>query len=434
MKLFSNNGKGRHSSNGTTRRDKGVTNDKDPLKRNTEAIAKKKGTVRKMPTKKKVIIALSIFIGLVLLSGTSAYAIVRWEVQPFYDYLFKPGSDVLADPPDTLSAAGSFDPDNPEALFEDPDFPDFVPDHNAVAEKPNITRDENIITFMIFGIDNHGNTDVIMVAAFDTEKSTFEVASIPRDTLVNVEWNLKKANSIQPVMRNRFRSQTNGENKGMRATLEEFRNLIGFEPDLWVTINIRSFVRLIDSIGGVRFNVPVGMDWSDPDLGMTFSLSRGEQHLNGEQALGLMRYRKGYSNADLGRVNTQQGFLKAAASQILANRNSINVVDMANIFMGNVKTDIQLNHMVWLGRELLKLSSDDINFTLLSSNIDSARGLSYVAVIVDEWLEIVNTKISPLDQEITSDDVSILTRGPDRRLYVTDGNWKGDSSWGASSR
>jgi len=376
-----------------------------------------------MSKKKKIIITLSIVVGLVLLMGASTLAIVRWEIQPFYDYLFRPGVEVLASPPTqntNFNVAVALEP-NPE----DHDAPDFVPDHNVVPEAPEVTRDTDVITFIVFGIDNHGNTDTIMVASFDTSESTFEVASIPRDTLVNVSWSLRKANSIQPVMRNRYRSDEDSENKAMQATIEEFGNMLGFNVDFWITVNTRAFIRLIDAIGGVRFNVPVSMNWSDPDMGLSFNLGRGEQHLNGTQALGLVRYRAGYSNADIGRATTQQNFLKAAASQILSNRNNINVVDFANVFMGNVRTNIQLNHMVWLGREFIKLSSDDINFTMMPGNIDSARGQSYVTIILDEWLEIVNEKLSPLSHEITMEDVSILTRGPDRRFFVTDDNWQG---------
>jgi len=61
---------------------------------------------------------------------------------------------------------------------------------------------------------------------------------------------------------------------------------------------------------------------------------------------------------------------------------------------------------------------------------DRINGLSYVTVFVDQWLEMVNERLNPFNEEITAQDVSILTRGSDRRLFVTDGNWRGNASWG----
>jgi hypothetical protein len=156
--------------------------------------------------------------------------------------------------------------------------------------------------------------------------------------------------------------------------------------------------------------------------------------LTGQQALEILRFRR-YASGDIARISNQQGFLKAAAEQILAKRNSINVIDLANTFLGNVKTNLPLNKLIWLGKEFLKMEADNVSFMTLPGNyVDSVDGTSYVSIFVEPWLEMVNTYLNPFSVEITDQDVSILTRGADRKLYVTDGNRLGNSSWGASSR
>jgi hypothetical protein len=70
---------------------------------------------------------------------------------------------------------------------------------------------------------------------------------------------------------------------------------------------------------------------------------------------------------------------------------------------------------------------------MMPGAIDYVGRQSYVTVLVDEWLEVINNKLNPFDRDIEFDDLSILTRGADRRLFVTDGNWQGDSTWGSSS-
>jgi hypothetical protein len=147
-----------------------------------------------------------------------------------------------------------------------------------------------------------------------------------------------------------------------------------------------------------------------------------------------MRFRR-YASADIGRINTQQDFLMTAAKQILANSSSINIVDLANTFISYVKTDMPLNNLIWFARRFMDIKFDNIHFSTAPGNDEDYVGReSYVTLYVDEWLEMINEKISPLVEDITATDLSILTRGSDRILYVTDGNRVGDASWGASSR
>ena len=411
MKLIGSKSRGQHVSKDNGRKSQAAAT--------SPKVKKERGEIS---GKKKTLIIILIIVGLILLFSASVFAVVRWEIQPMYDYFFRPGVEVLAEPPGISEPVVTIDPDDPERPpVEEPVAAPPTEDDPPVEE---VLRNLDKFTFLIFGFDEFGNTDVVMVAAFDTVESSFDIVSIPRDTMVNVSWNLKKVNSIQPTMVNRNRNENNALDAAMQATIEEFRNLLGFEADFWVTVNMRGFIALVNAVGPIGFNVPSAVH----------GVPSGQQRLNGEQAMEVVRQRANYSNQDLGRVNTQQNFLKAVAAEVLANRSNINVTDLANIFVGNVKTDIQLTHLIWLGKEFLKLSNDDISFTMLPGKIDSARGESYVTIILDEWLEIINSKLSPLTREITADDVSILTRGPDRRLFVTDGNWQGDASWGSSSR
>jgi len=369
----------------------------------------------------RILKRLAIVGGVILLLTGTCLAVVY---TPLWDFFFKPSLGALAAP---IPARNSSGQGKNDPLSDGDEDADVVAD----IEEP---REASKYTFLLMGIDGTGNTDVIIVGTFDTEKYTLEFASIPRDTIANVSWSLKKVNSIYAVMRNQNRNEENAEAKAMKAVIDKFSDILGYKVDFWATINMRAFIQLIDAIGGVSYDVPISMNWTDPELNMSFSLSKGVQTLRGQQALGLMRYRAGYSNADIGRINTRQNFLKSAMQQILANKNSINVANLAEIFLKYIKTDIPLNNLLWFGREFLHVKGEDINFTIMPHALESVAGGSYVSIKLDEWLEIVNTKLSPLSREITANDVSILTRGPDRRLYVTDGNWQGNPSWGSSSR
>jgi len=380
-------------------------------------------SARKARRKKRLIIA-----GSVLLLTASAIMLVLFT--PLWDSFFRPGEGVLAMPGISRPNFGSGDSDRP-ALSLSPGEEEA--DSNLSAVPIADLRSVDRFTFLILGIDGTANTDVIMVASFDSEEHTLEIVNIPRDTMVNVSWNVRKVNSIQAVMRNRYRNEPDGDARAMEATVEHFSNLLGFHVDFWVTINMRGFINLIDAIGGVQFDVPVAMNWNDPEAGLRFQLSRGPQRVNGNNALGLMRFR-GYADGDLRRIRVQQDFLLAAARQLLAGVNAGNITTFIDTFLSHVRTDIQMNNLIWLGREFLNINPDNINFSTMPGNSDQVAGGYYISLILDEWLDIVNNKLSPLHSEITAEDVSILTRGEDRRLFVTDGNWQGSSTWGQNSR
>jgi hypothetical protein len=146
----------------------------------------------------------------------------------------------------------------------------------------------------------------------------------------------------------------------------------------------------------------------------------------------VLRFR-GFASADIGRISTTQNFLTAAATQIIARRDSISVSELANLFLNNVITDIPLSNLIWFGERFLELDPENIYFHTMPGQLDNVHGGSFVSILLDEWLELLNTYISPWNFEITPETVSILTRGPDRRLFVTDGNWQGSSQWGAGT-
>ena len=296
-------------------------------------------------------------------------------------------------------------------------------------------RDTAKYTFLVLATDAEGgNTDVIIVVSFDTTLGALEVVSIPRDTLVNVSWSLKKANSIYASMRQRHGWEERSLDNGMSATVETFADLLGFEVDYWVLVDMRAFVALVDAIDGVEFDVPVNMNYTDTAGGLSIQYSRGLQRLSGKQALEVLRYRSGYSDADVSRINTQQDFLMSAAQQILAKRNSLSVNELASIILRYVKTDIDLSSLIWFGNQFIKINANSINFSIMPGNYqDYVGNQSYVTILLEEWLELINDKLNPYVEEVKPDSVSILTRGSDRYLYVTDGNRQGDSSWGSYS-
>jgi LCP family protein required for cell wall assembly len=302
-----------------------------------------------------------------------------------------------------------------------PDGDDFL--HNVDLGDEPLDRGMGKFTFLIFGA-NEGLTDTILVGTVDTDNSTFEIVSIPRDTMVNVGWGTRKANSIYANMRHSHRDEPEPEVRAMEETVRRFGDVLGFMVDYWAIIDYEAFVTLVDAIGGVEYDVPMDMYHS----GRT--ITAGLQTLSGEDALHVVRFR-GFPTADIGRIESQQDFLMTMASQILANRDSIRIRNLAQTFLRHTVTDISLQNLIWFGERFLELEYEDINFHIMPGNYwGHVGGVSYVTIYVDEWIELINTYINPWDFDLTIDNFSILTRDAGGGLFVTDGNWQGDQNWG----
>ncbi len=286
------------------------------------------------------------------------------------------------------------------------------------------TRDLKKYTFLLLGQDDgNGNTDTMMVATFDTAAHTLNVVSIPRDTLVNVSWPVKKANTLYSYT----------------ETMDEMNNhladILGYKVDFYVIVDLEAFEILIDEIGGVYYDVPVDMQYSDPGQDLYIDIKAGPQMLSGADALKVVRFRSGYANADIGRIDTQQDFLKTAAEQILANKNSLSLSSLANVFLNYVETDLDYGEVIWFAQEFMKINGADITFHTLPGNYggtvyQGGQWVSYVMIYPDEWLEMVNTYLNPFEEEITLDDVSILTEDENGTIYSTNDYYADDPNWG----
>ena len=370
----------------------------------------KKGKRKKLP------VILGVILGLVVIGGAYGY---------FYVH------SALESPPPIR--AGKMEPTYITPVEPSKPLLPGQPATNPGAAAVN-DRISTIYTFLILASDDgNGNTDTIMVATFDTSDRTVEIVSIPRDTLANVSWYIKKVNTIYSSMRQQYGWNDSDLNAGMDATVEKLADIIGFMVDYWVIVDMDAFVTLIDAIDGVDFYVPINMNYDDFQAGLSIHYNQGMNHLYGKDALQVMRFRSGYTDQDIGRISTQQDFMLTAAEQILAKRNSISVGDFAKLFLRDVKSNLELSHLIWFGNEFMKLKADDINFHILPGNYwDFTETSWYVTIYVDEWLEIVNEYINPYQEKIQPEHVSILTRDSNGYLYVTDGNRQGSPSWGSS--
>ena len=200
-------------------------------------------------------------------------------------------------------------------------------------------RKEEVFTFLLLGKDTGGggNTDTMILVTYDVPNGTVDCVNIPRDTMINVSWKIKKINAV-------FASS-----RGIEGLKEEMGYLTGIVPDFYVAVEWEAIGEIVDALGGVEFDVPYNMDYDDPYQDLYIHQKKGLRKLSGDDAMQVIRWRKnnGKKNeiGDTGRQKIQQDFLKAVAKQCLQIGNWTKISDFAKIFFKNVETDLPLNNL-----------------------------------------------------------------------------------------
>lgn len=302
-----------------------------------------------------------------------------------------------------------------------PDASDPDPGENVDSEPVNV-RKEDYYTFLLLGKDTGGggNTDTMLLVSYDVGNGTLDFLSIPRDTMINVPWKIKKINAV-------FASS-----RGVEGLKTEIGHLTSVVPDFYVAVEWEAIGELVDALGGVWFDVPYQMDYDDPYQDLYIHQEKGYRLLDGDDAMQVIRWRKNngqeYGIGDSGRQRVQQDFLKAVAQQCLQLKNWTKVSAFAEIFFDNVETDIPWNNLLWFAQQAMGMNAESITFHSLPGNDEGwyytpslGVNLAYFFADPEGIVELVNAHFNPYTQDITVEDLQIVFKNDDASLGVTSG-------------
>lgn len=315
--------------------------------------------------------------------------------------------------------------------FLDP--PEVDPVGPVASSEPDIkhvdNRKDGVYTFLVAGVDQiSSNTDTIMVGSFDVVNHKLNVVSIPRDTLINIQHEVKKANAAYHFAHyytNVEGSSYYGVDPIASMRQELVRNMLGFDVDSYVLVNLDACEQVVDAIGGVKFNLPINMNYDSNRQNLHIHLDKGPQTLSGEDFVHVMRFRSAYSGGDLDRIEMQHKLLRALAEQMLTLKNIPNLTDVINIVSENMQTNMSTENMLFFAKEFLKLEKGGIEFlTMPKLAAGSIYGQSYVFADIDAWLNMVNEYLNPWTDKISTNNINMVTF-KDGNFYSTTGELSG---------
>lgn len=249
------------------------------------------------------------------------------------------------------------------------------------------SKDKNSrLNVLVFGVDatskedaQSTRSDSIMLLSIEPSGANPVLLSIPRDTRVEIPGrkSLDKINHAHAY----------GGPNLLVATVEK---LLGIKINHYVRINYKSVEQVVDALGGVEIDVPMNMKYNDPysKPPLKINIKKGLQTLDGENSIHFLRYRKGYSNQDLGRIEAQQQFAKALTDKLISPVTLIKIPQLIDIFHNNVDTNISKAKMLSYGTKALQIDTEELLKMTLPGTSSYIGNISYYLVDKEELSDI----------------------------------------------
>ena len=253
-------------------------------------------------------------------------------------------------------------------------------------------------------------TDTIMVASYNPNTQKATLLSIPRDTYTGK--NPKKATAYEKI------NSVYSRNEDPQDVLDEVNELTGLNLQYYVIVKTEGFIKLVDAIGGVTFNVPIDMDYDDTSQDLHIHLKAGEQVLDGDKAEQLVRFRHNndgttypeeYGNNDIGRMRTQREFIMEVIKQTAKVENIFKLGQILEVAEENVTTNVDFN----VAKDYIPYAVEFNTENLLTASLpgttppwNQTNGVSIFVVDEEETQSLIQELFydRDLDQTTTEED------------------------------
>ncbi|WP_311492341.1 LCP family protein [uncultured Anaerococcus sp.] len=229
----------------------------------------------------------------------------------------------------------------------------------------NIIQPKDEILFLLAGVDSTGKetgtrTDTLMLIKTDSKNDSLDMISIPRDSYVSINGKMDKINAAHSY-------------GGIDLTMNVVRNFLGINLDKYIVISFEAVIKGIDALGGMDVDV-------SQEVARAMRISPGIHKMTGDEVLKYVRFRKGYQNADLGRINTQQNFLKQFMKEASKVENLPKLPKVYAAMKPYIQTNMNLKELSSIAVKIKSVDQSQINSVRLEGEGFNKGGISYYKI------------------------------------------------------
>ncbi len=247
---------------------------------------------------------------------------------------------------------------------------------NPIAD---ITGPKDEFLFLLAGVDSTGEetgtrTDTLMLIRADSNNNTVDMISIPRDSYVSINGKMDKINAAHSY-------------GGIDLTMSVVRDFLGINLDKYMVISFEAVIEGIDALGGMDVDV-------SQDVAGAMGINPGIHTMSGDEVLKYVRFRKGYQNADLGRINTQQDFLKQFIKEATKPTNLPKLPKVYAAMKPYIKTNMNIKDLSSLAMKFKFVDSSNLNSVRLEGEGFNMGGISYYKIYPESIENIRSTYLN----------------------------------------
>jgi LCP family protein required for cell wall assembly len=224
------------------------------------------------------------------------------------------------------------------------------------------------VNVLILGVDSDAEprrSDTMMLVALAPSQRRIGVLSVPRDFRVRIPGhNTQRINAAYTL-------------GGVPLAAETVQALTGAHCDYYIKVTSSGLARLVDALGGVELEVDKRMHYRDRSQRLFINLQPGLQRLNGEQAVGFVRFRHD-PTGDLARIRRQQLFVRAVMREALEPRNLARLPGLLKLFSEAVETDLTLRDLDAIADLARDIDPGHIKARTLPGTPVELAGVSYL--------------------------------------------------------
>lgn len=236
------------------------------------------------------------------------------------------------------------------------------------------------MTILALGVDGgedylYGLSDVIRVVRVDFVTPKVTVLDLPRDLWVEIPEIEEEYGITHGKLNQAYFYGTPGmgyyKGPGQGAGLLARTLDVNFDlpVDHYGAVNMLTFVKLVDAVGGIDIYLPTDVDGTPvddktEDMGYFYA---GQQHFNGDQALRFSRIRKRYNVFT--RTSNQNMVLCALKDKITSPAVLPKIPQIIAAFQDAVLTDLSPEQLTQLACLAPKLDSDNLVFSGIPEDI-----------------------------------------------------------------
>lgn len=255
--------------------------------------------------------------------------------------------------------------------------------------------EERVINVAVLGLHNReeDNTfgevyyvDTVIVASINFDHNALNLLAIPRDAYVQI-YDSEKWDRIRQSYSYGFEANSaKGHQGGLNYTIETIDSLLGGrEIHYYIAMDIEGLKKLIDSMGGVYYNVEKPMISFTPQE----SLDAGPQILDGQGFINYIIYREPDARDDLNRIRRQKSLLLATFRYFKDMGLFSYILPTYTVYRDHIDTNLNFNQVAALSIFAAeRLEEDSIgDYSLHGEYVLIGKGEGYYLIIDEQQKE-----------------------------------------------